>query len=144
MPMRIEAETVIPAPTGQVWAFISDPRNDPRWCPNVRSVEQVAGDGPGPGARYEVMHDPRPGAPPTRLEVEVAEFDPPRRLRLLERDDDAVFDVVLELTPEADGTRIVQRDEIDWSIPRIARPIAGLMVRRHLRQQFSELQRLLA
>lgn len=42
----------------EVFAFVSDPRNDPRWCPTVRSVEQVQGDGPGVGSAYAVVHQP--------------------------------------------------------------------------------------
>jgi hypothetical protein len=37
-----------------VWAFVSDPRNDPRWCRKVKSVEPT-GDG-----RWRVLHKPVP------------------------------------------------------------------------------------
>ena len=47
----------------QVWEFVADARNDPRWCEKVVSVEQVAGEGP---AERPVSGDasPRPGEPP--------------------------------------------------------------------------------
>jgi uncharacterized membrane protein len=46
--VEIEKTVVIARPVDEVWAFISDARNDPRWCDKVESVDQVAGEGPGP------------------------------------------------------------------------------------------------
>ena len=91
--MRIEKTVTIACPTEQVWEFVADARNDPRWCEKVVSVDQIAGDGPGPTARYRVMHRPRPRKPPTELTMEVVEFEPPRSLRWREEDADAVFNV---------------------------------------------------
>jgi uncharacterized protein YndB with AHSA1/START domain len=142
-PMRIERSTVIAAPPERVWEFIADARNDPRWCPKVESVEQVEGHGPHPGARYRAVHRPKPLRGPVDLTMEAVEFDPPRRLRWREEDDDGVFDVVYELEPEAGGTRLSQIDHIDWKISRLAFPIARFMVGRDLTRQLAALKRLL-
>jgi uncharacterized protein YndB with AHSA1/START domain len=141
--MRIETSVAIARPPEHVWAFVADPRNDPAWCSKVVSVEQTAGNGPGLGARYVARHRPKPLQRPAELTMDVVEFDPPRRLRWREEDDDGVFDVLYELEPEADGTRLRQIDEIDWKIPRAAQPIARLMVTRHLGQQLRALRELL-
>lgn len=37
------------------FAYMSDVRNFQEWDPGVVSVEQVAGDGPGPDASYDVL-----------------------------------------------------------------------------------------
>ena len=126
-----------------VWDFIADPRNDPRWCEKVVSVEQIAGEGPGPDARYRVMHAPRPRKPPVELAMEAVEFNPPLRLRWREEDADAVFNVLYELEPEGTGTRLTQVDEIDWKIPRPLRPIGRIMVSRDIRRQFESLRQVL-
>jgi hypothetical protein len=59
-PVRIEKTITIARGVEQVWEFIADARNDPCWCEKVASVEQVTGQGPGPSAKYRVLHRPRP------------------------------------------------------------------------------------
>jgi uncharacterized protein YndB with AHSA1/START domain len=141
--VRIEKSITIARPVGEVWEFIADARNDPQWCENVVSVEQLAGDGPGPAARYRVMHRPRPFKPAVELTMDVVEFDPPHRLRWREEDADAVFNVEYHLEPAASGTRLNQVDDIDWKIGKAALPIARLMVSRDIGRQFRSLKRLL-
>jgi uncharacterized protein YndB with AHSA1/START domain len=141
--MRIERSISIAAPPERVWDFIADAGNDPRWCHKVESVEQLEGHGPGPGARYRVQHRPKPLRGPVELSMEAVEFDPPRRLRWREEDDDAVFHVVYELEPEAGGCRITQIDHIDWKIRKLTQPIGRLMVGRDLSRQLAALKRLL-
>jgi uncharacterized protein YndB with AHSA1/START domain len=104
--MEIEKTIVIARPVKEVWAFVAEARNDPRWCKKVESVDQVAGDGPGPDARYRVIHRPIRLKKPKELAVTVEEYSPPSRLRLREEDDDGVFNVTYELEPVAEGTRI--------------------------------------
>lgn len=141
--MRIAQTTTIARTPEQVWELVADARNDPRWCEKVVSVEQLAGDGPGPNARYLVMHRPRPRKPAVELAMEVVEFNPPHRLRWREEDSDAVFDVLYQLEPDGPGTRITQVDDIDWKIPKPLRPIGRIMVSRDIQRQLDALKRLL-
>jgi hypothetical protein len=106
-------------------------------------VEQVAGQGPGPGARYRVMHRPRPLKPAVELTLDVVEFQAPTRLRWREEDADAVFNVLYELEPAASSTRLKEVDDIDWKIGKAALPIARLMVSRDIQGQLRSLKRLL-
>lgn len=48
----VTVTTRVPATTHEVFDFVSDTRNDPIWCPNVSSVEQVEGDGVAVGSRF--------------------------------------------------------------------------------------------
>jgi uncharacterized protein YndB with AHSA1/START domain len=139
--MEIERMIVIERPTEEVWDYIADLRNDPQWCDKVRSVEQVEGGGPGPGARYVVMHRPIPMRKAKELAVTIEEFDPPHRMRIREEDEDGVFDVTYELEPAGDGTRLTQRDRIDWKIPRFQQPLAWRLVSRDIASQFAALKR---
>jgi uncharacterized protein YndB with AHSA1/START domain len=141
--MHIEKTEEIALPPEQVWAFIADARNDPRWCHKVDSVEQISGDGPGPGAKYRVLHRPRPRKPPTELIMEVVEYDRSRRLRWREEDQDGIFDVVYELRPTEGGTQFSQIDDIDWKISKLALPLARLMVSRDIARQLASLKRTL-
>lgn len=138
--MRIEKTVTIARTRQDVWAYISDLRNDPEWCEKVDSVEQTAGEGPGLGAKYRVMHRPRPRRPAVALKVEVVQFDPPLLMGLREEDDDAVFNVIYQLEAGA-GTRLTQIDDIDWNISKLAYPVARAMVTVDLARQFAALKR---
>jgi hypothetical protein len=107
------------------------------------SVNQVTGDDPGPDASYRMVHRPVRLKQAKEMTVTVEEFDPPRRLRVREEDDDSVFYVTYELEPAGAGTRLTQRDQIEWRIPRFQRPIARWMVGRDIKNQFSTLKRVL-
>jgi hypothetical protein len=64
-------------------------------------------------------------------------------MRMREEDDDAVFEVTYELDPADDGTRLTQRDQIIWTIPKFQLPLARRMVSRDIQKQLSVLKRLL-
>src|SRR5256885_14404679 len=140
---KIEKTIVIECPADKVWEYIADGRNDPQWCDKVISVQQVTGDDPGPDASYRVVHRPVRLKKPKELAVTVEEFDPPRRLRVREEDDDGVFNVTYELEPAGRGTRLCQRDHIEWKIPKFQLPIARRMVSRDIENQLSALKHLL-
>jgi uncharacterized protein YndB with AHSA1/START domain len=141
--MRIEKTIVIEHPVDKVWEYIADGRNDPQWCDKVVSVQQVTGAGPGPDASYRVVHRPVRLKKPRQLAVTVQEFDPPRRMRVREEDDDGVFTVTYDLAPAGEATRLTQRDQIEWRIPRFQLPIARRMVSRDIENQFAALKRVL-
>jgi uncharacterized protein YndB with AHSA1/START domain len=141
--MKIEKTIVIEHPVEKVWEYIADGRNDPRWCDKVISVQLVSGDDPGPGASYRVVHRPVRLKKPKELAVTVQEFHPPHRMRVREEDDDAVFSVTYDLEPAGEGTRLTQRDQIEWKIPRFQVPIARRMVSRDIENQFAALKRVL-
>ena len=127
----------------EVWEYISDPRNDPHWCKKVLSVEQVSGVGPGPGARYRVIHRSERLTRPELLDVTIEEFEPPQRMRMREENDDGVFDVTYVLEPTGARTRLAQHDEIAWKIPRSQRPRADATVARDIVDQLLRLNGLL-
>jgi Polyketide cyclase / dehydrase and lipid transport len=140
---NVEKSIVINRPLEVVWGYIADGTNDPLWCDKVVSVEQVAGEGPGPDAAYRAVHRPVRLKKPKELAVTVEEFDPLHRMRLREEDEDAVFDVVYDLEPADEGTRLTQRDRIEWKVPKFQRPIARRMVSRDIEHQLFDLKRLL-
>jgi uncharacterized protein YndB with AHSA1/START domain len=144
MAFCVERSITIDRPIEEVFAFVADPRNDPRWCKRVLSVEQVAGDGPAAGARYRGLHRPVRVRPPLQLAVEVLDVEPPHRMTLRAVDNDGVFDVAYELRPDDAGTRITQRDDVDLvGVPRPLHRIARRNIGRHLDEQLAALKRLL-
>ena len=141
--MRLEHAVEIDRCTEDVFAFVADPRNDPRWCPRVAWCEQRAGDGVGAGARFEALHSPTLQRTHSRW-IEIVAADPPRSVVTRQEDDIALFTITyaLEQTSAA-GTHLSQRDDIDWKIARPARAVARLIVRRHMADQLRRLKRLL-
>jgi uncharacterized protein YndB with AHSA1/START domain len=140
---KVEKTIVIECPVEEVWEYIADGRNDPQWCDKVISVEQITGADAGPDASYRVVHRPIRLKKSKELAVTVEEFDPPRRMRMREEDDDGVFNVTYELEPAGEGTRLTQRDQIEWKIAKFQRPIARRMVSGDIEKQLSALKRVL-
>src|SRR5947209_18484150 len=91
--VRIARSVEIDRPIGEVFAFVFDARNDPRWCHKVESVELVGGGEPAPGARYAVVHRPIPGRPTRRMDYECVAAEPPRRVSWREDDGTDRIDV---------------------------------------------------
>ena len=119
----------IARPPQDVFAFVAEPANDLRWCGKVRSVQQVAGDGPGPGARYLVVHRPVPLRPARRRSTtRCVGWDPPHRIAWREDDGTDVLAVEYRLAPQDGGTLFEQRDEARLGVPGPLRPLvrAGL------------------
>jgi hypothetical protein len=141
--VEIVRHTVIRRPVEEVFAFVADPCNDPTWCKKVVSVTQVSGDGPGPGARYAVVHRPIPLRPPRDLDHQCKASDPPRRIEWREDDGTDVFDVVYELEPDGDATRFTQRSRAQLGTPRFARPIIRHGIGRDIAHQLRALRRVL-
>jgi hypothetical protein len=142
MPTRLDGAIEIPRPIASVFEFVADSRNDPGWCERVAWCRQVEGDGPGPDARYEALHRPS-GYPWAHIRrIEVLAFDPPRHIRWLQADRLGSFDIGYHLEPTARGTRLRQRDEIDWRLPLMGL-VGKRIVRRHIGEQLRALRALL-
>jgi uncharacterized protein YndB with AHSA1/START domain len=136
--MRLQQMVLIDRSPEDVWMFVVDHRNDPRWCTKVKLVEP-AGDG-----KWTVLHKPVPLRPAVKLELERLKADPPRSLALREEDDAAVFFVTYRLDPEGPGTRFTQISEFEWKkLPRFLRGMFARGVRRDVRRQLRHLKRVL-
>jgi uncharacterized protein YndB with AHSA1/START domain len=127
----------IACPVDAVFAFVADARNDPRWCPKVRSVELVD-DG-----RYAVVHKPVPGKPERQMEMTRVGFDPPQRIEWREDDGTDVFRVTYELEDVDGGTRLTQRSVAELGAPRLLYPIYKAGIGRDIAKQLKELRKLL-
>lgn len=140
--MRLEGSIDIARPMAEVFAFVADPRNDPRWCERVEWCIQLEGDGPARGAQYEALHRPS-GYPWAHLRrIEVVECDPPSRIRWRQADRIGVFDIEYVLEATDDGTRFTQRDAIAWRLP-LSSLIGKRIVQRHIGEQQKALKEVL-
>ena len=142
--MAVKREIEIARPIEEVFAFLADARNDPRWCPTVLSCEQLEGEGPAAGARYLARHKPTPFHRVMDRSIEVVGYRPPDRIEWRQEDGNGVFHIVYGLDATPRGTRFTQADEIAWKVPRAVGRIAEhVFVRRHIDQQMRGLRRLL-
>jgi uncharacterized protein YndB with AHSA1/START domain len=72
-----ERTVTINRPLHEVFAFVADKENDPRWRPGVAEIERVSGE--GAGAKYrQVMKGP--GGRPIPADFEITDFEPGKRL----------------------------------------------------------------
>jgi uncharacterized protein YndB with AHSA1/START domain len=142
--MAVERSIEIAVSPEELFAFVADARNDPRWCGTVVACEQRQGDGPGPQARYEARHKPTPFHRTMPRSIEVLDYEPPRLVRWRQEDGNGVFHIAYELEATGSGTRFVQRDRIEWKVPGpVGRLAERLFVRRHIGEQMEAIKRLL-
>jgi uncharacterized protein YndB with AHSA1/START domain len=133
----IEREVEIARPVEDVFAFVSDPRNDPSWCRKVQSVE-------GEGDRFKVVHKPVPLRPPRQMDLRVVATDPPHRIETTQDDGTDIFHVNYELRPTAAGTLFRQRSEAQiGAVPRILFPLWRHGIARDIARQLRDLKRVL-
>jgi len=132
----------VPAPPEDVFALISDTRNDPEWCPNVDSAELVEGNGVEVGAKFRFhQHLERSGK---RIEFDAT-------VEIVSLGEDAIGwrvedrfqtrNISIAVTSEKDGTRITQTTDASFLkkpglTTRYGYPI---LARRTLKDQFRHL-----
>jgi uncharacterized protein YndB with AHSA1/START domain len=78
--MAHAAETVtVNRPIAEVFDFLADGMNEQKWRPDVVTIEQVAGTGPGVGTTYaQTMKGP--GGRPIKGDYRITRFESPTRL----------------------------------------------------------------
>lgn len=136
--VRVAESIEIERSLADVWAFVANRLNDPKWCRKVKAVEP-AGD-----ARWMVWHKPVPLRPVALLETWHLRVEPPIFLAIREEDDASVFDVEFRLRATTRGTSLTQVSDFEWKkVPRALRPIFDYGVRRDPAGQLRALKRVL-
>lgn len=109
---RFEGTTVVARPIEEVFAFLADGENDPKFSPRVQEIRKLT-DGPiGVGTRYgSTVKD---AGMTTKREFELTEFVPPTRIRWAERSKNAVTATGgYDLAPDGAGTRVTIFNELE-------------------------------
>ena len=136
-PVRpVSVSTHVPAPPDQVFAFVSDTRNDPYWCPNVERVELVEGEGVAVGTRFRFhQHLDRPGSDRIHFDAdaEIIELGD-SSITWLTTDKFQIREITLIVEPDGIGSKVTQVTKAAfhrppglarWVYPRLARRIFG-------------------
>jgi uncharacterized protein YndB with AHSA1/START domain len=141
--VQIRRSVVIDRPIAEVFDFVAEPENDPRWCSKVDSVERVAGEGPGPDSRYAVVHRPVPLRPARRLDHRCVSWSPPHRIDWLEDDGTDRFEVSYELEEVDGGTRLTQTSNAELGAAKLLHPVFRAGIGADIRRQLRDVKRLL-
>ncbi len=101
---HIEGEIEIARPVEEVFDFVADERNEPRYNPDMLRAEQTT-DGPiGVGTRFAAEMRFRGGTTP--MNVEYTEYDRPHRLGSTSRLSTMEIHGMLTFEPAPAGTRM--------------------------------------
>lgn len=140
MTYRVSVETVVPVAPEVIFDYVADMENDPVWAPMVRSVKQIAGRGPAPGAVYRVGQWMGPGKV-RDVDFTLTVLERPHRIEW--RAVDRYMDYRSEMRFEAvdGGTRVVQDNRNILKRSRMPQWLGNLLARRQMRKQLRLLKR---
>jgi carbon monoxide dehydrogenase subunit G len=140
--VRIEGEILINRPTEEVFDFVADERNEPRYNPHMRRAERIS-DGPvGLGTRFraEIVSMGRT----VEMIIEFTGYDRPRRLASSTHMSSMDTHGGLTFDPVPEGTRMRWSWEVEpRGILKVMRPLVAWMGRRQEQRIWTSLKHLL-
>ena len=103
---RFEATAVIDRPIEEVFAFLADGENDPKFSPRVLEIHKTTDGPPGVGTIY--ASTVKDAGMKTTREFKLTEFEPPTRIRWAEISKNLIMAAEggYDLAPEGEGTRV--------------------------------------
>ncbi len=103
---RFEATVVIDRPIEEVFAFLADGENDPKFSPRVLVIAKTTDGAAGVGTVY--ASTVKDAGVKTRQEFKLTEFEPPTRIRWAELSKNLVTapEGGYDLSRECSGTRV--------------------------------------
>jgi uncharacterized protein YndB with AHSA1/START domain len=103
---RFETTVVIDRPVEEVFAFLADGENDPKFSPRVLEIAKTTEGPPGVGTVY--ASTVKDAGVKTKREFKLTEFEPPTRIRWTEVSKNLVMapEGGYDLAPEGSGTRV--------------------------------------
>lgn len=106
----------------EVFAFVADPRNEPRWRRRVRRCEQLpVGDLP---ARYVARQRPLLTTRTGTAAVTVVEIDAPRAVTIERVCDEGEWRLVFQVAAAELQARLTVHVTVAWRMPRAFVPLA--------------------
>lgn len=139
---QIEGGIVIDRTVEDVFEFVADERNEPRFNPQMTSVEKISDSEIGLGTQFraEVIS----GGKPASMVIEYVEFDRPRRISSRTTMRGMVILGTLTFEQVGDATRMRWAwDMQPAGAMRLLKPLIILMGRRQEREIWTSLKRCL-
>jgi uncharacterized protein YndB with AHSA1/START domain len=128
---RLEATTVIDRPIEEVFAFLADGENDPKFSPRVLEIAKTTDGPPDVGTVY--ASTVKDAGMKTKREFKLTEFEPPTRIRWTEISKNLVTapEGGYDLAREGSATRITIYNVLDGHGPgKLIAPLALRSARR--------------
>ena len=122
---------MISRPIEDVFAFLADGENDPKFSPRVLEIAKTTEGPPGVGTVY--ASTVKDAGMKTRREFELTEFVPPTRIRWAERSKNLVTapEGGYDLAPEGEGTRLTVHNVLEGhGFGKLLEPLALLAARK--------------
>lgn len=142
--ISIESSELIARPADQVFAFVSDIRNDPQWHTDILEAEYDGSAPPGltAGATFRTRFKPFMGQSEGTGTVTV--YEPPRRVVLTSQMGNMKPVLTLTVEPDGGGSRITRRLDMESKgMLRIMAPFTGGMMRKRNAGFLTNLKRVL-
>ncbi len=140
--VRIKGEIVINRPVEEVFDFVSDERNEPRYNPQMIRVEQVSGGPIGVGTQFRA--EARSGGRSVPMLIEFTSFERPVRLGSHSSMSSMIIDGELTFEPCRDATLMRWSWDLQPAgVLRLLTPLVAWMGRRQEDAVWSGLKRLL-
>lgn len=122
---RFEATTVIDRPIEEVFAFLSDGENDPKFSSRVIAMAKTTAGPPGVGTVY--ASTVKDAGMKTRREFKITEFEAPKRIRWAELSKNLVTarEGGYDLARDGSGTRVTLHNVLEGHGPgKLIAPLA--------------------
>jgi len=116
-------------PPAEVFAYMADLRNFAEWDPGVEHAEQVAGDGPGPDAEFDVAVTAPRG--PLTLRYRTIEYEAPEKVVVEARSKLLTSLDTITVRADGDGSLVTYDAVLTLNgIARLADPLLALSFNR--------------
>jgi hypothetical protein len=138
----IMVSALVTAAPEEVFAFVSDTRNDPLWCPNVERVELVEGEGIAVGTRFRFhQHFDPPGRERIHFDVDLGVIGlGENSITWLASDKFQTREITLTVEPDGAGSKVTQVTKAAFRrSPGLARFVYPRLARRTFGEQFEHL-----
>ncbi len=122
---RFEATVVIDRPIEEVFAFLADGENDPKFSPRVLDIAKTTAGPPGVGTVY--ASTVKDAGVKTKREFRLTEFEQPTRIRWTEQSKNLVTarEGGYDLAREGDRTRVTIHNVLEGHGPgKLIAPLA--------------------
>jgi carbon monoxide dehydrogenase subunit G len=139
--MTFEITQSIARPAEQVFAFVSDVRNEPQWHTDVLEAQLTNGSSVAKGSTFalRLKHKRLP-----EVTVTVAEYDPPRKVVFRSHAGNMEPTVIHTVEPNPAGTRFTRRFEMQsHGLMRVMAPLMVGQFRKRNAEFVANLKRVL-
>jgi uncharacterized protein YndB with AHSA1/START domain len=119
------ATVVIDRPIEEVFAFLANGENDPKFSPRVLEIAKTTDGPPGVGTVY--ASTVKDAGMTTKREFRLTEFEPPTRIRWAETSNNLVTasEGGYDLAPDGDGTRVTLHNVLEGhGLGKLVAPLA--------------------